>query len=225
MLKRDGGDIGKELFERFLDKNIVERGIIMFNKRILGFLLSFLLIFTAVFGSMPMEFAKAETDTAPATAVVAGNFQSKLGDTDWKGDSSITVMTYKGNGFYEYTTHTALPAGDYEYKIVLNGSQWIPDGFGNNLKFHLDKDSVVTFYYNYSTSSVTDSTKYTPIPEEKLPRIVGTIQSAIGAGSDWSPETSTAVMRDYKFNNVYEYTANVPKGNYEFKVTLGPHGI
>lgn len=29
-------------------------------------------------------------------------------------------------------------------------------------------------------------------------------------------------MRDYKFNNVYEYTANVPKGYYEFKVTLGP---
>ncbi|WP_029688083.1 alpha amylase N-terminal ig-like domain-containing protein [Thermoanaerobacter sp. A7A] len=193
----------------------------MFKRRALGFLLSFLLIFTAVFGSMPMEFVKADTDAAPATAVVAGNFQSKLGDTDWKGDSSITVMTYKGNGFYEYTTHTALPAGDYEYKIVLNGSQWIPDGFGNNLKFHLDKDSVVTFYYNYNTSSVTDSTKYTPIPEEKFPRIVGTIQSAIGAGDDWKPETSTAIMRDYKFNNVYEYTANVPKGNYEFKVTLG----
>lgn len=194
----------------------------MFKRRTLGFLLSFLLIFTAVFGSMPVQFAKAETDIAPATAVVAGNFQSKLGDTDWKGDSSITVMTYKGNGFYEYTTQTALPAGDYEYKIVLNGIQWIPDGFGNNLKFHLDTDSVVTFYYNYYTSSVTDSTKYTPIPEEKLPRIVGTIQSAIGAGDDWKPETSTAIMRDYKFNNVYEYTANVPKGYYEFKVTLGP---
>ncbi|WP_031314260.1 alpha amylase N-terminal ig-like domain-containing protein [Caldanaerobacter subterraneus] len=194
----------------------------MFKRRALGFLLLFLLIFTAMFGSMPVQFAKAETDIAPATAVVAGNFQSKLGDTDWKGDSSITVMTYKGNGFYEYTTQTALPAGDYEYKIVLNGIQWIPDGFGNNLKFHLDTDSVVTFYYNYYTSSVTDSTKYTPIPEEKLPRIVGTIQSAIGAGDDWKPETSTAIMRDYKFNNVYEYTANVPKGYYEFKVTLGP---
>lgn len=77
---------------------------------------------------------------------------------------------------------------------------------------HLDSDSVVTFYYNYNTSSVTDSTKYTPIPEEKLPRIVGTIQSAIGAGDDWKPETSTAIMRDYKFNNVTNTLQMFQKG-------------
>ncbi|KUJ90037.1 MAG: alpha amylase catalytic subunit [Thermoanaerobacter thermocopriae] len=195
----------------------------MFKRRTLGFLLSFLLIYTAVFGSMPVQFAKAETDTAPAIANVVGDFQSKIGDSDWNINSDKTVMTYKGNGFYEFTTPVALPAGDYEYKVALNHS-WEGGGVPSqgNLSLHLDSDSVVTFYYNYNTSSVTDSTKYTPIPEEKLPRIVGTIQSAIGAGDDWKPETSTAIMRDYKFNNVYEYTANVPKGYYEFKVTLGP---
>lgn len=71
----------------------------MFKRRTLGFLLSFLLIYTAVFGSMPVQFAKAETDTAPAIANVVGDFQSKIGDSDWNINSDKTVMTYKGNGF------------------------------------------------------------------------------------------------------------------------------
>jgi hypothetical protein len=195
----------------------------VFKRRALGFLLAFLLVFTAVFGSMPIQYVKAQTDTAPAIANVVGSFQSKLGDSDWNINSDKTIMTYKGNGFYEFTTPVALPAGDYEYKVALNHS-WEGGGVPSqgNLSFHLVSASVVTFYYNYNTSSITDSTKYTPIAEEKLPRIVGTIQSAIVAGNNWDPASSTAIMRDYKFNNVYEYTANVPKGNYEFKVTLGP---
>ncbi|MBZ4665965.1 alpha amylase N-terminal ig-like domain-containing protein [Mahella sp.] len=196
----------------------------MFKKKALGFLLAFLLVFTAVFGTMPLEFAKAETDAAPAIANVVGSFQSELGDSDdWDINSAKTIMTYKGDGFYEFTTPVELPASDYEYKVCLNHS-WDGGGIPSqaNLSFHLDSDSVVTFYYNYNTSSVTDSTKYTPISEENLPRLVGSMQSEIGAGSDWSPDTSTAIMRDYKFDNVYAYTANVPKGNYEFKVALGP---
>lgn len=95
---------------------------------------------------MPVQFAKAETDTAPAIANVVGDFQSKIGDSDWNINSDKTVMTYKGNGFYEFTTPVALPAGDYEYKVALNHS-WEGGGVPSqgNLSLHLDSDSVVTF--------------------------------------------------------------------------------
>jgi len=171
---------------------------------------------------MPMQFAKA--DTEPVIANIVGNLQAQLGDTsDWNVNSTITVMTYKGNGLYEFTTPVALKAGDYEYKVALNHS-W--DGGGipaqGNLNLHLATDSFVTFWYNYNTASVTDSLKYTPIPQEKLPRIAGDIQPAINAGNSWDPATSTAIMTDNNFDNVYEITYNVPKGSYQFKVTLGP---
>ncbi len=196
----------------------------MFRKRTLAFLLSIILIFAVVFGCIHTQLVSADiTEEQPVIANVVGNFQSKLGDNDWDINSDKTIMTYKGYGFYEFITPVELPKGNYEYKIALNHS-W--DGGGvpsqGNLSFYLDSDSKVTFYFNYYTLNVTDSTKYVPIPEEGLPRIVGTIQSAIGAGDNWSPQTSTAVMRDYNFDNIYQYTAFVPKGNYEFKVTLGP---
>ncbi|SNX53839.1 alpha amylase N-terminal ig-like domain-containing protein [Thermoanaerobacterium sp. RBIITD] len=194
----------------------------MFKKKYLSFLLAFFLIFTTVFSSIPAQYVKAQEPTT-VVANIVGNFQKQLGDTDdWKVDSTITVMIDKGNGLYEYTTQSPLKAGDYEYKVALNHS-W--DGGGipaqGNLKFHLDKDTAVTFWFNYKTSSVTDSTKYTQIPQDKLPRLAGTIQSAIGAGKDWDPASSTAIMTDDNFDNVYEYTAHVPKGYYEYKVILG----
>lgn len=197
----------------------------MSERRSVAFSLSIIFTFAIIFGCIsPVQLASANTEEQIfVIANVVGNFQSKMGDEDWNVNSNKTIMTYKGNGFYEFTTPTELPAGDYEYKVALNHS-WEGGGVPSqgNLSFHLDSPSVITFYFNYYTSRVTDSTKYTPIPEEKLPRVVGTIQSAINAGDDWNPQTSTAIMRDDDFDNIYQYTALVPRGNYEFKITLGP---
>ncbi|WP_026486028.1 alpha amylase N-terminal ig-like domain-containing protein [Caldanaerobius polysaccharolyticus] len=192
----------------------------MVNKKYISYLIIFLMVFASFLNAMP---SRAKADTSPVIANVVGNFQQQLSDSDWNVNSTITVMTYKGNGLFEYTTPVALKAGDYEYKIALNHS-W--DGGGvpssGNLKLHLDADTAVTFWYNYNTASVTNSLIYQPIPQDKLPRLVGTIQPAIGAGSQWSPETSTAIMTDDNFDNVYHVTYRVPKGYYEFKVSLGP---
>ncbi|MDK2806115.1 MAG: hypothetical protein PWQ94_1279 [Thermoanaerobacterium sp.] len=194
----------------------------VFSKKNLSFILSFFLVFTAIFSSMPIQRANAEDNTG-IVANIVGDFQNQLGDSDWNINSSITIMKNDGNGLYEYTTSSSLKAGDYQYKVALNHS-WNGGGVpaSGNLTLHLDSDSVVTFWFDYKTNSVTDSTKYEPIPQDKLPRLVGTIQPAIGAGDEWSPSTSTAIMTDENFDNVYEYTAHVPKGNYEYKVALGP---
>ncbi|WKV08348.1 alpha amylase N-terminal ig-like domain-containing protein [Thermoanaerobacterium sp. CMT5567-10] len=194
---------------------------IVFSKKNLSFILSFFLVFTAIFSSMPIQRVNAADNTS-IVANIVGDFQNQLGDSDWNISSNITIMQYDGNGLYEFTTPVQLKAGSYQYKVALNHS-WDDGGVPSqgNLTLNLTSDSYVTFWFDYNTQSVTDSTKYTPISNDKLPRLVGTIQSAIGAGNDWDPGTSTAIMTDYNFDNVYEYTAHVPKGNYEYKVTLG----
>nr|AAB00841.1 pullulanase [Thermoanaerobacterium thermosulfurigenes] len=193
----------------------------LFTNRFISFNMSLLLVLTAVFSSIPLHSVHA-ADNASVVANIVGEFQDQLGDSNWNIDSNITIMQYMGNGLYEFTTPTQLKAGSYQYKVALNHS-W--DGGGvpsqGNLTLNLANDSYVTFWFDYNTQSVTDSTKYTPIANDKLPRLVGTIQSAIGAGNDWKPETSTAIMTDDNFDNVYSYTAHVPKGDYQYKVTLG----
>ncbi|MDI3312371.1 MAG: pullulanase, partial [Thermoanaerobacterium sp.] len=183
--------------------------------------MSLLLVLTAAFSSMPFHNVYA-ADNASVVANIVGDFQDQLGDSNWNIDSNITIMQYVGNGLYEFTTPTQLKAGSYQYKVALNHS-WNGGGVPSqgNLTLNLTNDSYVTFWFDYNTQSVTDSTKYTPISNDKLPRLVGTIQSAIGAGKDWDPGTSTAIMIDDNFDNVYSYTAHIPKGDYQYKVTLG----
>jgi hypothetical protein len=92
---------------------------------------------------------------------------------------------------------------------------------GNNIKLTLADQKEVTFYYNDNTHSIADSTHYTSLTGDRQPRLVGTIQPAIQKGSAWTPADSTALLEDDHFNNVYSFTANVPRGNYEYKIVLG----
>lgn len=182
------------------------------------------LIFQMFSGPLTSQTAKA-ADTSPRQVVLVGSLQTALGNPgDWDPGSSKTQMAYQGNGFYSFSG--TLPAGDYEYKIAIGGS-WtenyggggVPGG--NNIKLTLTEQKEVTFYYNDNTHSITDSTHYTRLTDDKKPRIVGTIQPAIQAGPAWSPADSTAFMEDTHFDNVYSFTAKVPRGNYEYKVVLG----
>ncbi|MCA0987105.1 alpha amylase N-terminal ig-like domain-containing protein [Guptibacillus algicola] len=159
--------------------------------------------------------------TTERTVTLVGDLQTELGaDVDWKPEATETIMEDKGNGFYEFTAE--LPAGKYEYKIAINqswGESYGKDG--GNIPLELSEATTVTFYYHDGTHVVADSTTYNKIADEKQPRLVGSIQPAIDAGDEWSPSTSTAFFTDDNFDNVYTYTADVPKGNYEYKVVLG----
>ncbi|WP_243385659.1 hypothetical protein [Bacillus kexueae] len=159
------------------------------------------------------------------TVTLVGNFQDELGgEQDWDPASTVTIMKHDGNQFYSYSA--TLPAGDYEYKIAINGSWDENYGTfgvlnGENIKLNLTQETTVHFYYHDGTHSVTDSRYYTPILEEKRPRIAGSLQPFIQAGDEWSPDTSTALFYDDNFDGIYTYTTIVPKGNYEYKVVLG----
>ncbi|MGA9288286.1 MAG: alpha amylase N-terminal ig-like domain-containing protein, partial [Anaerobacillus sp.] len=159
------------------------------------------------------------TDERIVTLV--GDLQDEMGaEKEWDPSAEETMMEARGNGFYEVTAE--LPKGSYEYKVAINQSwgESYGDG-GNNLKLTLSEPTKVTFYYHDGTHVVTNSTSYSPISEEKQPRLVGSIQPAIDAGAEWSPDQSTAILTDDNFDNVYTLATNVPKGNYEYKIVLG----
>ncbi len=182
------------------------------------------LLFLQTFAQPFVHSVKA-AETTDRTVTLVGSLQTELGhSSDWDPGAAETQMQDDGNQFYSLTA--TLPAGSYEYKIAINGS-WdenygafgVPGG--DNIKLDLKEETTITFYYNDDTHGVTDSRYYTPLTEDKRPRLAGNIQPAIHAGDEWSPGTSTAKFYDDNFDNVYTYTTIVPKGKYEYKVVLG----
>ncbi|WP_257348867.1 alpha-amylase family glycosyl hydrolase [Pseudalkalibacillus decolorationis] len=187
---------------------------ILRSKEVVG-LLTFLLVFQMIAGFLPNH-----TDVKAEERVVrvVGGFGVDGDPTFWNPASDDFKMTATDNGMYYLKKN--LSAGTYEYKIAINGS-WDEnygangEQGGQNITFTLDAETEVLFVYNDHSHIVTTMTK------NKLPRLAGSIQPVIDAGDEWSPGTSTAIFTDEDYDNVYEYTANVPKGNYEFKVVLG----
>ncbi|WLD92769.1 alpha-amylase family glycosyl hydrolase [Alkalihalobacillus sp. AL-G] len=178
-------------------------------------LLTLLLVFQMFAGFLPdYTYVKAEERVVR----VVGSFGSDGDPTYWNPASDEFEMTAAENGMYYLKK--ILPAGTYEYKIAINGS-WNEnygangERGGSNITFTLNEEKEVLFVYNDQSHIVTTMT------EDKLPRIVGSLQPAIGGGDEWSPGTSTAILTDENYDNVYEYTTNIPKGDYEFKIVLG----
>lgn len=163
--------------------------------------------------------------SASPTVTLVGSLQAAMGaSSDWNPADPKTQMTDMGNGLYEITG--TLPAGTYEYKFAINGSwaeNYGADGVkdGGNIQLTVPSEQQVTFWFHYGTKKSANSTYYTPIESANMPRLVGNLQTALDAGSNWSPETSTALMYDTDFDNVYTFTGTLPKGTYEYKVTLG----
>ncbi|MCP8969339.1 pullulanase X25 domain-containing protein [Ectobacillus ponti] len=195
----------------------------MRNKKQWSILLILVLLLQLVSYAVPIS--KAAAEDAGKIVTLVGDLQSELGHTgDWDPAAAVTKMKNLGNGLYEFKG--TLPAGSYQYKIAVGGSwdeNYGKDGKsgGDNISLSLSESKEVTFYYNDATHKIADSTWYTAIAADKLPRLAGTIQPAIKAGDEWSPGTSTAILTDADFDGVYTLKTTVPKGKYEFKVVLG----
>ena len=166
-----------------------------------------------------------ENDRVP---VLVGNLQDEVSggaEVEWNPASEITVFEELGDDFYTLTA--TIPAGEYEYKVAFGGwsENYGQDGIadGVNINLVLAEETEVTFYYSDKTHLIKDSTNYTPVyTEDMRPRLAGTIQTAMGEDTEWNPATSTLKLYDHKFDGIYSTVLkNVPKGSYEFKVTVG----
>ncbi|GAB5492048.1 MAG: maltose/maltodextrin ABC transporter substrate-binding protein MalE [Phototrophicaceae bacterium] len=93
---------------------------------------------------------------------LAGSLQAAAGCAgDWDPACEVTFMNDDdGDGIYTLTL--TLPAGEYEYKVAMNGGwdeNYGADGVasGDNIPLVLEEETEVTFTYDDSTNIVTDS--------------------------------------------------------------------
>jgi maltose-binding protein MalE len=92
-----------------------------------------------------------------------GSYQDKAGcGAQWDPACDKTAMVKGDDGLYRLTVK--LPAGDYEYKVALDGAWTVNYGSdgkqdGPNYKLSLAADGEVTFTYNPETHMVETATK------------------------------------------------------------------
>ncbi|OAB35970.1 pullulanase [Paenibacillus glacialis] len=196
------------------------------RKQMLSIFMILILIISSI-GFYPSQVGAS----APTKVVLVGSLQSELGASgDWDPANSATEMIDMGDGNYQFTGD--LPAGTYDYKIAIGGAGGISYGFDNytnqagvnhkgDIRITLLQDTQVAFYYNDATHKIADSTYYTPLAMDKLPRVVGNLQTEIGDGTDWSQQSASAMMTDDDFDNVYSVTKVVYGDDYEYKIVLG----
>lgn len=90
---------------------------------------------------------------------VPGSYQAAAGcESDWNPACEVTFMTLGDDGLYTLTV--TLPAGEYEFKIALNGTwdeNYGVDGErdGANIPLVLEADGDVTFTYDPETNVAT----------------------------------------------------------------------
>jgi hypothetical protein len=90
---------------------------------------------------------------------VPGSYQAAAGcPGDWQPECAATAMTVGDDGKY-YSGPFTLPAGDYEYKVALDGSwttNYGSDGAqdGPNYALSLAAESNVSFVYDPATKLV-----------------------------------------------------------------------
>jgi len=92
-----------------------------------------------------------------------GGYQSLAGcGADWDPACEATAMVEGDDGLFTLTVD--IPAGDYEYKVALNGDWGINYGSdgqqdGPNYTLSLAEDSTVTFTYDPETHLVVTTTE------------------------------------------------------------------
>jgi Ca2+-binding RTX toxin-like protein len=158
--------------------------------------------------------------TQPVSVTVVGNIQSELGcATDWVPDCAATQLTYDpADDVWQGTW--ILPAGQWEYKVALNGSYDENYGAGatpNGPNITLDLAAVtnVKFYYDHKTHWITDSR------DSVIATVAGDFQSELGCGSDWDPGCLRSWLEDPDGNGTYQFfTDAIPAGAYQAKVAI-----
>jgi len=158
--------------------------------------------------------------TQPDLVVIPGTIQTAAGcPGDWQAECASTALTFdEADGVWQGTFD--LPAGDYEYKVALNGTWDVnyggnADAGGANVALKLGADSSVKFYYDAASHWVADSVG------DVIAVAPGSFQSELGCSDDWQPDCLRSWLQDPDGDGVYVFTTDaIPAGDYEVKVAL-----
>ena len=102
------------------------------------------------------------------TVTLPGTFQKSLGCSEnWRPECLAPLLEPVGDGTYTYST-SALPEGDYEFKVAIGGSDnenYGQDGAvgGANYQFATKANELVTFTYDSSTHKVAIASADAPV--------------------------------------------------------------
>ncbi|MBR7012073.1 MAG: starch-binding protein [Muribaculaceae bacterium] len=147
------------------------------------------------------------TDVVVADTYVVAGPQAIFG-SNWDGTASANTMTEGANGIYTFTLNgvNLTASTNYEYKIVKNGSQWIPDGNGNNLTFNvpLNGSYNVTFTFDSSTNTCEVTYDLQNATGGETYTVAGSNTTILG--SEWGQGDTNNDMS--LVNGVYQLTYN-----------------
>jgi len=101
--------------------------------------------------------AAAQEHSTPQSVSFPGTIGSALGGADWAPDDPAVQATGEGLGVWALVAD--LPAGEYEFKVAINGSWDENYGLGGerngpNIPLRLDSPATVTFRYDAATHAV-----------------------------------------------------------------------
>ena len=165
-----------------------------------------------LFTLLVMSICMVLTANAEDTYVVAG--VDGLG-LDWSGTNEDLLMTTTNNTTYTFTKENLkLESGvEYKYKVVKNGSTWIPDGMGTDIILTVGETAIysVTFTYVVGESAPTAIATKTG-NAEATKHTYTVIGSFI---DDW--KTDFDMTESPEGTWTVEITG-LAAGNYEFKV-------
>ncbi|MCK4316423.1 MAG: alpha-amylase, partial [Anaerolineae bacterium] len=142
---------------------------------------------------------------------VASSFGSELGGNDWDPSDPTTQMEDTNeDGVWKFTT-TGIPTGSWEYKVVED-QDWSKAYPPSNVLLDVTTaGQEVRFYYRLEDHVVHDNVN------QCIATVAGNFQSELG-GADWSPDSLVSWMADLDGDGWYEFTAEIPTGNWEYKV-------
>jgi len=171
--------------------------------------------------SAPAGMPPPAVGTPPDLVVVPGTIQSVLGCAgDWEPDCEATALAFdEDNQVWQGTF--SLPAGEYEYKVALNGNWDTNFGLdaqpgGENIPLALDEDADVTFYFSTQTGWIADDVN------NIIATAPGSYQDEIGCPAEWSPDCLRSWLQDPDGDGTFVLqTDAIPAGDYEAKAAVG----
>ncbi len=181
-------------------------------KKLICTLLAFVMV-------MVLPMTVLASGTTVDYVVVAG--EEALCSSNWSSSDRNNEMTLSGTDYVK--VYEDVPAGSYQFKVVVNYTDgtpdWIGDPTGNNVGFTVTATCDVTVTYDPATGTVEATGANVVETTLEVERIV-----AVGNGSgnwlngaNWDTAATANNMTEIS-DGVYQITyADVPAGNYAVK--------
>ena len=173
---------------------------------------------TSTFASIGNAVSLDDTEEPPPgvdLVTIPGSHNSEMGCAgDWQPGCDAAALTERADGIFAGTFE--LPAGDYEFKVAINGTWDINYGAGGvpngaNATYSAT-GGAVSFYYDPRNNF------FQATAQGDIVTAAGSFQSEIGCSADWSPDCLLSWLQDVDGDGVASFSTDaLPTGAYEVK--------